>query len=262
MNSMGKVANATVMAETTAEAKALAGRGRFWAGLLGAGLLIGLTGPFGTFDALPIVSRIAYWVFVVPATFWLGYLVSFAVATRAEGSGFRALQGLAAGALIAGLFVTVWLAGFHWLVFATPFLAEAGRLLPYVVIICVIVAAMSEVAATGDISPVPRATPDTVPNWLDQLPGHLGRKLLLLHAQDHYVQAGTEFGETLIRTTLHDAARELGDYGVRCHRSWWVARDAIAAYRYRDGAPVIVLHDGRALPVGRTYRRAVKDALR
>ncbi|MEO1790259.1 MAG: LytTR family DNA-binding domain-containing protein [Pseudomonadota bacterium] len=48
---------------------------------------------------------------------------------------------------------------------------------------------------------------------------------------------------------------------MRVHRSWWVARDAIDAYTYRGGAPVITLRTGREVPVGRAYRKRVRAAL-
>lgn len=259
---MGKVANDTVVAETIAEARLLARRGRFWAGLLGAGFVIGLTGPFGTYDALPTLVRTAYWLFIVTTTFWLGYLVSFAVATTAEGYGIGAPTSLGIGAAIASLPVTAWLAGFHMAIFATPFLTDALELLPYVAVICFAVSALSEAVAIREVGEAPSRTPTPEPAWLDQLPDHLGRDLILLHAEDHYVRAETELGQTLIRTTLQDAANDLGEYGVRLHRSWWVARRAVQAYRYRSGAPVVVLQCGRELPVGRTYRRSVKEALR
>lgn len=259
---MGKVANNMVLVETMTEARILAGRGQFWAGLLGTGFVIGLTGPFGTYDTLPTLARTAYWMFAVVTTFWIGYLVSFAATTGAEGYGIDAPVTLGIGAAVASLPVTVWLAGFHRAVFATPFWTDALELLPYVAVICFAVAAVSEAVAARDAGPVSHADPKPEPTWLDQLPGHLGRDLILLHAQDHYVSAETELGQTLIRTTLHDAAHDLGEYGVRLHRSWWVARRAIQAYRYRDGAPVVVLKDGRELPIGRTYRRSVKEAVR
>ncbi|GAB5448099.1 LytTR family DNA-binding domain-containing protein [Gymnodinialimonas sp.] len=259
---MAKVANDTVLAETIAEARVLAKSGRFWLGLLGVGFVIGLTGPFGTFDALTTVPRTAYWIIVAATTFWLGYLISYAVATGAENRGLDARLSLTIGAVAASLPVTLWLAGLHLMFFATSFWSGVADLLPYVTVICIAVALLSEVFTHREVAPVRDTQPSPAPAWLDQLPGHLGRDLILLQAQDHYLQAETELGQTLIRTTLQEAADELGDYGLRLHRSWWVARRAIKAYRYRAGAPVIVLQDGRELPVGRTYRRSVRAALR
>ncbi|MEJ8562815.1 LytTR family DNA-binding domain-containing protein [Yoonia sp. GPGPB17] len=259
---MRKVANDTVLGETIAETLILARSGRFWLGLLGTGFVVGLTGPFGTYDALAIPLRTAYWVFAVTTTFWLGYLVCFAVTTVAERYGTHAIVSVGIGSFVAGIPVAVWLAGFHTVVFETPFWADVKGLLPYVIVICFAVAVLFEAAQTGGIAPVPAAAPRPDPAWLDQLPHHLGRELLLLHAQDHYIRAETPLGETLIRATLQEATDDLGAYGIRLHRSWWVARDAVKALRYRNGTPCVVLKDGRELPVGRKYRRSVKDALR
>lgn len=250
------------MTETIAEIRAVAGQGRLWMGLLGAGIVIGLTGPFGTYDTLPTVVRTGYWLVVVSATFWLGYPVSFAVASWAEDRGFKAPLSVGFGGLAASVPVTALLAGLHAMVFAASFWADALRLFPYVAVIAVAVAFLSEALVSRGEVPVTSAPLKSDPAWLDQLPAHLGRDLILLQAQDHYVNAKTELGETLIRTRLQDAARDLGDHGIRIHRSWWVARGAVQAYQYRKGAPVIVLRNGTELPVGRTYRRSVREALR
>ena len=259
---MGKVVNDTVLKETMAEARALAGRRRFWMGLLGAGLVIGLTGPFGTYDTVPLLVRTGYWLVVVSVTFWLGYLVSFAVASWAEDRGLGSTLSVRLGALAASIPVTALLAGLHAVFFAASFWADAMRLLPYVAVIAVAIAALDEALVAREASPAPPAATPPEPAWLDRLPAHLGRNLILLQAQDHYVRAETDRGETLIRSRLQEAANDLGDFGVRIHRSWWVARSAIQAYRYRNGTPVVVLQNGLELPVGRTYRRTVRGALR
>ena len=258
---MGKFVNDTVMTETMAEARAIARYGRFWIGLVGVGCVIGLTGPFGTYDTMPPALRIAYWGVVVTTTYWLGYLVSFAVASFAEARGIGTVASIGIGAIIASVPVTGWLAVLHMMLLGAPFVAEALQLLPYVAVITLAVALITEVRVARQAVLAEPVHPPTDPDWLDQLPDHLGRNLILLHAQDHYVRAETALGHTLIRTRLHDAARDLGDYGVRLHRSWWAARHAIQSYQYRNGATVVTLQNGKELPVGRTYRRSVKEAL-
>lgn len=259
---MGKVANDTLLTETIAEARGIAGRWRFWLGLVGTGFVIGLTGPFGTYDSLPVVMRIGYWLAVVSMTFWLGYLVSFAIASWAEYRGMSLPLGVGLGAVAASVAVTALLAGFHTVFFAASFWPDAMRLFPYVMVIAVSVAALSETLWAREEVQVTVSAPPPEPAWLDQLPAHLGRDLILLQAEDHYVRARTELGETLIRAKLADAANDLGDFGIRLHRSWWVARSAVRTYRHRNGAPVVILRNGTELPVGRTYRRSVREALR
>lgn len=262
---MKKVANdspSALVAQTRDEVRALAGQRQVWLGLAGTGVIIGLGGPFGTFDAVSLPVRIAYWLAVVVTSFWIGYAVSFVAAIWAESRGLAPLWSAGLGAAVASLPVTGWLAGLHTALFAAEFWADAGRLLPYVLVISVALTLLSDIRSDPAIEPVPRPAPPQAPAWLDQLPAHLGRDLILLQAQDHYVRAETALGDTLIRARLQDAAEDLGAYGVRLHRSWWVSRSAIRAMLYRNGAPVAVLHDGRVLPVGRTYRRAVREVLR
>jgi DNA-binding LytR/AlgR family response regulator len=93
------------------------------------------------------------------------------------------------------------------------------------------------------------------------LPPELGRDLLLLQAQDHYLRAVTPLGDTLLRGSISEASEALGDYGVRVHRSWWVARSAIQSYRYHDGASVLILSTGQEIPVGRSFRRQLREFL-
>lgn len=258
---MTNVVNDTALGETLAEARSLARQPRFWMGLFGAGAVIGLVGPFGTYDTMPTLARIGYWLAVVATTFWIGYLASFAMAAWLEGRGMTPRRSAVVAAAVASFPVTAWLAGLHVAIFAAPFWADATRLYPYVVVIT-LVAALSEMFEARDAGPVPPSAEPSEPVWLDQLPARLGRDLTLLQAQDHYVRAETPLGEALIRTTIQEAADALGTHGLRVHRSWWVSRKAIRAYAYRKGAPIMVLRNGTELPVGRTYRRAVREALR
>ncbi len=244
--------------------RALAGQRLFWITLLAAGSVVGLSGPFGTFDSLTLPGRMAYWLAVTVTTFWIGYVVSVATAIGLEHRGLGNVLSLGLGALLASLPVSAWLAGLHALVFEAPFWAEAVRLLPYVAVIVAVVAIVLEGLERRSITVTPAADvdPPSGPDWLDQLPDHLGRDLISLQAQGHYLQVETTRGTTLIRGTLQDAAEELDQLGLRLHRSWWVARNQVDAMRYYKGAPVLVLKNGQELPVGRTYRRSVRQALR
>jgi DNA-binding LytR/AlgR family response regulator len=59
---------------------------------------------------------------------------------------------------------------------------------------------------------------------------------------------------------LSDAVAELeGIEGAQAHRSWWVARDAIADARRGDGRATLTLKDGSQVPVSRTYARVLRE---
>jgi LytTr DNA-binding domain len=98
--------------------------------------------------------------------------------------------------------------------------------------------------------------------FLQRLPPGLGRDLLCLQMQDHYVQAQTALGSTLVLMRFRDAVAELGDLGVQVHRSWWAAFDAMEALD-RDGRSArLRLRGGGTIPVSRACLPAVRDALR
>ena len=76
------------------------------------------------------------------------------------------------------------------------------------------------------------------PRILERLPPRLGRDLLCLQMEDHYVRLHTPEGSVLVLTSLGRALEEIGDIeGMQVHRSWWVARRAVQG----------VVHDGRKL---------------
>lgn len=250
--------NDTALAEAWDEARQTAGAVRVWASLAAAGAVIGLAGPFGTFETLSVLARIGYWLGITVTTYWLGFVVAIGFAITAERRGLRPAPALVVGALVAAVPITCWIAGAHALIFGQAFWRDGLNLLPYVLILSP-AAALLSAALAGPQDAIQEHAPD--PSWLDKLPPKLGRELVSLQAEDHYVRATTTQGEALIRGKLQDAADALGGTGIRIHRSWWVARDAVTALRFEAGAPVVVLHDGRTLPVGRTYRKSVKAAL-
>jgi hypothetical protein len=111
-----------------------------------------------------------------------------------------------------------------------------------------------------------RPSPSLVPaaqrrNFLDRLPPRLGRTLLCLQMEDHYVRAHTDRGSDLVLIPLRAALAELGELGgLQVHRSWWVARDAVVE-PVQDGRNLrLRLANGLEAPVSRAYVGAVRAA--
>jgi hypothetical protein len=107
-----------------------------------------------------------------------------------------------------------------------------------------------------------RASGDpTPPKFLDRLPLKLrGAEVWAVEAEDHYLRLHTSLGQDLILLRLADAVDELaGIEGAQVHRSWWVARAAIADARRGDGRATLVLKDGSEVPVSRTYARVIRE---
>ena len=82
--------------------------------------------------------------------------------------------------------------------------------------------------------------------FLRRLPEQLGRDLVCLKMADHYVEAFTTAGSTLVLMRFADAVEELqGADGLRVHRSHWVARRHVVKASRRNGRTVLHM-TGRA----------------
>jgi len=225
------------------------------------GVFLGVIGPFGSFYGGPIELRIAYWV----ANLWIGFTV-FAMVTRLSLHAavrldvpiwFALAIGVAIGSVPAGLSIA-WFSSWFWPGnhghMSSPF-AWYGQTL-----------AIAEPCAFGyyfladrgwrkavDFAAAPEASANAnKTSFLDRLPTRLGRSLLCLQMEDHYVRAHTAVGSDLILISLRQAIAELdGVEGIQVHRSWWVARSAVAASRVDVRNYVLQLSNGLDVPVSR-----------
>ena len=111
------------------------------------------------------------------------------------------------------------------------------------------------------MAPPPVESPVPTTPFLDRLPPHLGRDLIALEMEDHYVRAHTPAGSTLILMRMRDAVAELtGVDGAQVHRSWWVARGHVTATD-RDGRNVrLLLTGGIEAPVARGQLESLQAA--
>ncbi|MEJ0067202.1 MAG: LytTR family DNA-binding domain-containing protein [Caulobacteraceae bacterium] len=100
------------------------------------------------------------------------------------------------------------------------------------------------------------------PKFLGRLPEKLqGAELFAVEAQDHYLRLHTSLGQDLILLRLADAIAELeGLEGAQTHRSWWVAKAAVASVERGDGRATLTLKDGAEVPVSRGFSRPLREA--
>ena len=83
------------------------------------------------------------------------------------------------------------------------------------------------------------------------LPLAFGPEVICLQMEDHYVRAHTSVGSALHLMTLSDAIARTANPGASVHRSWWVARHAVAGV-VRDGRNLrLKLLNGLEVPVAR-----------
>ena len=98
--------------------------------------------------------------------------------------------------------------------------------------------------------------------FYDRLSPTVGRDIIYLTVDDHYVEVHTTGGSCLVLMNFGTAVAELDDLGMQVHRSYWVARRHLMATVRRDGRTMLRVTGGHLVPVSRTYLPAVREALR
>ena len=251
------------------------------AGVVLAALAFALLGPFGTWDRYPLAPRLAYWGLGIGAN-WLFALTVIPAAIRvcdrlgipdgvgvAAGSVLAALPGTGAIAFLNGLFGT-----FH----TSP--GALGILYLQVLLVHAVLASVAHAfiirplrrrpTATDDpvaLAPAAETPPPAAPPpaedspLLAALPRRLGREVIRLRMQDHYVEVHTPLGHELVLMRFRDALQEVaGMDGMQVHRSHWVARRAVATVRQHQGRTELRLRDGALVPVSRSFLPALRSA--
>lgn len=108
--------------------------------------------------------------------------------------------------------------------------------------------------AQGDGAAVPAALDAAPSSFLDRLPAAVGRHVVWLQAQEHYLLVTTTAGRHLLLQAFGPAVDDLARLGVdgmQTHRSAWVAWGHVQRLDVRARSPAVVLHDGTRVPLGR-----------
>jgi multisubunit Na+/H+ antiporter MnhC subunit len=237
--------------------------------MVAIGTVLGVVAPFGS-AAMPAGTRLFFWVGFVLLGYAIFRPVSAVSRWAAEESGMPLWLAVILTTIVASLPLAALLA------FALGQLHPAGawfggRFLPLYGQVALVGTAIHLLMLTlfgraplnakhATPEPAPHAPSGETP-FLRRLPPALGRELLCLEMQDHYVRAQTALGSTLLLMRFRDAIGELGPAGMQVHRSWWVAFDAMETLE-RDGRGAqLRLKGGGRAPVSRAYLAAVREVL-
>lgn len=248
----------TIEAPNTARAWAIE-----LAACLAVGLLLGVIGPFGSFfnDTLPV--RMVYWVCVfLTCGLVFGAAIRWS-APRARSAGVPVW----AWAPVVVLIASAPLGGLGRLFAAAfwPGILDAVGLIEWygqtVLLGLIYVGAYAVVRLRATSAPDARGAATTGPTILRRLPPRLGRDLLCLQMEDHYVRLHTPKGSTLMLMSLSQAMAEVdGVEGLQVHRSWWVARHAVQRV-VQDGRSLrLLLTNEMEAPVSRAHVARLRSA--
>ncbi|ATC25924.1 DNA-binding response regulator [Caulobacter vibrioides] len=220
------------------------------------GILLGLMGPFGSFFNDGPAVRVAYWVCSI-----LFGTVVFGTLTRLGTAGARRLGTpdwavlppvILVGTVLLGAPLRLFAIAF-WpgVVEAVPLTAWFGQCLAISTPL-VVGAYFLRARQAGQASARPAVIPSLASTPSDATPSADTSNVLYLRMEDHYVRIRTEQGSRLEMGPLARVTAMLtGIEGLQTHRSWWVARRAIAGV-VRDGRNLrLRLVDGETAPVSR-----------
>jgi hypothetical protein len=247
-----------------------------------AGIVVALLGPFGTFEKLPMMWRLAFWISAIVGGFlfhmplyWLGRFIT-------ESKGWPIWVAIVGSAFVAALPTSFLVNGIAVSLLETATTDSIVTLYPMVLALSLPLQLMGHVTAfkggsvleeqrpapkpfidKAEIEPPPEAIPSPlqVSPFLARLPGRIGKDLLCLQMEDHYVRAFTALGSDIILMRMADASKELeGVDGLQVHRSFWVARAAVVGWS-RDGKNLTLrLTNSKNVPVARDRQPQVKAA--
>jgi DNA-binding LytR/AlgR family response regulator len=240
--------------------------------IVALGLLIGLLGPFGTFTAPP-AQRMAIWVIWLVAGYAFFRPTGVVANWLCEATGMPSFAGrlLALAVASVPLTLVVIITGSGRSFAAALRSPDFWTMYLYIAIVAAVVSiamvaifgrsapvaarpqAIAEPEAAAPLSSEPAAS--TLP-----LPPGFG-PVRALKGEDHYVRVIGDGREELILMRMRDAIDRLGPVeGLRIHRSWWVAKDAVTAVRREGRTATLILKGGHEAAVARDMMPQLRAA--
>jgi hypothetical protein len=235
----------------------------FWAGLLGLAVVLGVAGPFGTAETVPLLRRMIYWCVIVFTTGPFGFVLGYVGCDIFHAMRLPKWLASIVSGIVAGLPVSAVVFSVNALLLQPGDLALNG--LPLVLSIMAISAVMSLATYIAFFAnppaPIPVVMPYSAhPRLLDRLPADHRAALIALTATNHYTEVTTSAGTTRLLLRLSDAIAEAAPTpGLRIHRSHWVATDQITAARREGPRAIVTLTDGQEYPVSRSHLSALEQ---
>lgn len=232
------------------------------AGSCAVSLFFALVSPFGAITYLSFPERFMYWLLTSVETQAAYIFASFYAPRKWAGKLWQRV-GMSSFIATPITFLTI-ISVQSLLGFAVPpqnFVWMVSFILPICFSMSVLFALLENTWRTNQIArdPVESTANDSLIR--SRLPiGLRNERILALAAQDHYVEVHTAAGSHLVHMRLNDAEQLMPPGGVRVHRSWWVAADAVAEIRRADRQTVLVLKTGIEVSASRNGVGKLREA--
>ena len=223
-------------------------------------LILGISGPFQTFQYFPIGPRLAYWAVMGVVTFGVGNFFGIWASTAADNFGFNKIVKFIYTGFASGLAVALCVIALNLLAMGGNYFSDVKNMLligGYSIGISIAIVGLFSLFGDQD---------GLQNSWqtariLARLPVEKRGPLISMSVQDHYVEVVTSRGKHLTLIRLSDAIGETeGTNGFQIHRSHWVAFDAIKSVTRQNGKTMVLTINDAQLPVSRTYIKSMKEA--
>lgn len=223
------------------------------------GLTLGIIGPFGSYLSGSLPVRTTYWVVCIWAG-WLAFGVSLPMLAR-WAKARRISTWMWTPIAVAVLTLLPACLSRVWAMRLWPVVEQVGWLEWYgqgLVISILATIGMTWVTRERGAAQVKADNQSTDPR--DRLPFRLGRTVVCLQMEDHYVRVHTPQGSALVLMSLSQAMAGLKDVdGAQTHRSWWVARAGVIGV-VEDGRNTrLRLTGGLEAPVSRARLGVLRE---
>lgn len=228
-----------------------------------ASALVAAAGPFGT-SKFDIGVRYFYWLGSISIG-WLQWSLIISSLHRLTSANPwpPGVCGTVAAFIFAGLMTLEivlfrgWLFGAPLHTGATPFLGILGFMLAY----CWTGQLLVRLISVGSPATSEESDGSSDVRFLKRIPHRIAGDLLCLRTEDHYLRIHTTAGHDLILFRLKDAVSELaGADGMQVHRSYWVARAAVAKLEKKGRKTTLFLKNGLRVPVSESFMPSVREA--
>ena len=241
-------------------------------------LALAALGPFGTFERFGFAERLLNWSFAIGMSIVCGLAVNRAAQMLLGPGRKRFLYDLVAVPAMAALYSPALYLHIRFYPLSTIELPFSFIVVNVVAVTLMLIAVRELLGMYIDLHLRVRAAdrgPDSTPDegavrgadapdgsavapLVMRLPESLRGEVLLISADNHYVEVRTDRGATSILLRMSDALRELeGQPGLQVHRSHWVADKAVAGVVREGHKLLILLNCGNRIPVSRSQATAV-----
>lgn len=235
---------------------------KFWMCLASIICILVITSPFGSGEVFNWLQRLFYWAPIALTTYLIGFFINITLSTYLERKTKNKNLARFASYIASGIAIGIWVYLINTQILGVKEASWPDFL--FFTFLCIIISvgiSASMFALYDTLLEAKQSSDGHTEMWAieksafyKRLPKNIGRDIISLQAQDHYIEVTTTKGKELILLRLKDAMAELdGIDGQQIHRSWWVCKKHIVDNKREKGRLVIVLSNGNEVKVSRTF---------